>query len=241
MKSQYLQFVLKVIAITVLFILSSITSVRAETYQSHSSIYWAAKDFLKKQIKIQHGEEAEIKTSKLDSRLKLKKCSKYLQAYMPKGSRTTGRTTVGVKCTGKQNWSLNVPVTVSIFKNVLAASRQLQKDTMLTRNDMKSVKQDIADLPYGYYENMDRVIGMKLKRRVQSGDVITPSVVKKPRIVSRGQKITILAQSQGIVVRMMGEALEHGAAGERIRVVNLKSRKKLEGIVTTSGEVKVEI
>jgi len=38
-----------------------------------------------------------------------------------------------------------------------------------------------------------------------------------------------------------GKALDNGAIGDRIKVINIKSRKKLEGIITVAGEVKVDI
>jgi len=50
-----------------------------------------------------------------------------------------------------------------------------------------------------------------------------------------------MAQSGSMLVRMRGKALDHGAVGDRIKVLNIKSRKKLEGIITVTGEVKVDI
>ena len=160
---------------------------------------------------------------------------------MPKGSRKTGKTTVGVKCTGSKPWSLHVPVTISIYKKVLVAARQLQKNDVLAASDMKLVKYDLANLPFGYFEDIDNTVGMKLKRRAGSGVVLTPAMLVKPKIVSRGQKVTIMAQSGNMVVRMMGKALNNGAVGERIKVMNIKSGQKLEGVITPSGEVEVKI
>lgn len=224
-----------------LYTLLSLHVAKAETYQSHASIYWAAKNFIQKRVTSQENHKPEIKAGKLDSRLKLTKCNKRLHAFLPKGSRETGKTTVGVKCTGTKPWSLHVPVTVSIYKNVLVSTRQLQKNTVLTASDIKFARHDLTDLPYGFFEDKNSSIGMKLKRRVLAGAVLTPAILKKPQIVSRGQNITLLAQSGRMVVRMLGKALDNGAAGERIKVMNIKSRKKLEGVITPSGDVEVDI
>ena len=152
-----------------------------------------------------------------------------------------GKTTVGVKCSGKKPWSLHVPATISIYKNILVAARQLQKGSELTAADVKLKKHDLADVPYGYFEDLKDGIGMKLKRRVLADSVLTPAMLKKQQVISRGQSVTIIAQSGSMVVRMAGKALGNGAVGERIKVMNIKSRKKLEGTVTSSGEVEVEI
>ena len=215
--------------------------VAAASYQDHKSIYKAARIFLRDHVALQHGQRPQIKVGKLDSRLKLKKCSTKLRAFMPRGSREIGKTTVGVKCTGKKAWSLHVPVTISVYGKVLVASHQLQKGSVLTAADLKLAKNNLANLTYGYYENPKNGIGMKLKRRVSAGTVLTPAMLKKPRIITRGQKVTIMAQSGSMLVRMKGKALDNGAIGDRIKVINIKSRKKLEGIITLAGEVKVDI
>jgi len=221
-----------------LFLLSPITYA---AYQSHNSIYKIAKTYVSEKVSTQHGNQTTVTVGKLDSRLKLKKCSKRLQAFLPKGSRKVGKTTVGVKCKGSKPWSLHVPVTISVFGDVLVAKRQLKKGSVLTHSDFKVKKYNLSELPHGYIEHITSGAGMKLKRRVMAGAVITPSMLKKPRIVSRGQKVTIVAKIGNMHVRMEGKALAHGAAGERIRVMNIKSRKKLEGVITSKGEVKVDI
>jgi flagella basal body P-ring formation protein FlgA len=213
----------------------------ADSYQSHKSIYQAARSFMRNHVATQRGQRPVVKIGKLDSRLKLKKCSRKLQAFLPKGSRDMGKTTVGVKCTGSKPWSLHVPLSVSIYGKVLVASRQLQKDSILTVSDIKLAKYDLANLSYGYFEALDSGIGKKLKRRVSAGAVLTPAMLKKPRVITRGQKVTIMAQSGSMQVRMKGKALNHGSIGDRIKVMNIKSRKKLEGVITSSGEVKVDI
>lgn len=237
-KSSRLKFFVYMLA---LYTLAYIPVTVAETWQTHGSILWAVKNFARKNLVTQQNQDAEITTGKLDSRLKLRKCDKYLQAYLPKGSRETGKTTIGVKCAGSTPWSLHVPVTISVYRNILVANRQLQKDAILAVSDLKLEKHDLADMPYGYLEDKDSVTGMKLKRRVMAGAVLTPAMLKKPRIVSRGQNITILAQSGRMAVRMAGKALENGAAGDRIKVKNIKSGKKLEGVISDAGEVEVDI
>jgi flagella basal body P-ring formation protein FlgA len=213
----------------------------AESFQSHQSIYQAVESFIQTSYSSQHSQKPEINVGKLDSRLKLKKCSKHLQAFSPKGSRELGNTTVGVKCSDKKPWSLHVPVKISIYKDVLVATRVLQKNTVLTEDDIKLAKHDTATLSYGYFEDLKSEIGMKLKRQILAGTVLTPAMLKRPQVITRGQKVTITALSGRMEVRMMGKALDNGAPGERIKVMNLKSRQKLEGVVTATGEVEVGI
>lgn len=213
----------------------------AETYQSHNSIYQTARDFIRDYATSQHSQRPEITAGKLDSRLKLKNCSNALQGFLPKGSRVIGKTTVGVRCNGSKPWSLHVPVSISVYKNVLVAARGLSKGDILTNADIKLRKHNLASLSYGYFEKKSNGLGMALKRRAAAGTVLTPAMLKKPQIISRGQKVAIIAQSGKMKVRMMGKAMSNGSMGDRIKVLNLKSGQKIEGIVRSSSEVKVEI
>ena len=236
-----IQLKLKYFLIISSLVCIDISSASAESFQSHKSIYQEAKNFARSQVKSQHRQSLEITTGKLDSRLKLIKCNKKLRAFSPKGSSEIGKTTIGVKCAGTKPWSLHVPITISVYKNVLAAARTLQKGDILTEADLKLVKQDIGILSYGYYEGIASGVGMKIKRRALSGAVLTPSMLKKPRVITRGQKVAILVDTGRMRVRMMGKALSNGAIGDRIKVMNLKSREKVEGVITSSNEVKVDI
>ena len=160
---------------------------------------------------------------------------------MPEGSRELGKLTVGVSCEDEKPWSLYVPVTISIYKQVVVAARTLMRGTRITENDVRLARYDLADLNRGYFEDTSVNLGMELKRRLSAGDPLTPAMVERPRIIERGQLVNIMAVAGGMVVRTSGKALESGAVGERIGVLNVSSEQKLEGVVTENGEIRVDI
>ncbi len=233
---------INLLLLLMLVMLMSVPGARAASqHQSHDSIYWAAKSFLKQQL-IQNGTEgASVNTGKLDSRLKLVRCDRNLSTFMPKGSRLMGKTTVGVKCEGKRPWSLNLPVTIEINRPVLVTTRHLTRGDIITADDVRLANRNLAKLPHGYVDNMESALGRVVKRRVMENKALTPSMIKKPQLVKRGQRVTILAVSGRMQVRMAGKALANGAAGDRIQVQNVSSSRKLEGIITSSGEIRVDI
>lgn len=222
-------------------IASLATNAAAAGYQSHKSIHNVARQFMLDHVKSAYGQKPEIKSGNLDSRLKLKQCAKPLEASLPEGSRGIGKITVAVKCKDSKPWSLHVPVSVSLFKYVLVAKETLPRGKLLVKSDLKRAKYDLARLQSGYINKFENSVGMKLKRNLIVGAALTPNMIEKPRVITRGQRVTILAQTGGMQIRTRGKALAHGAAGERIGVVNIKSKLKLEGVVTASGEVKVDI
>lgn len=177
----------------------------------------------------------------MDPRLRLAQCSLPLDVFLPDGSRDLGRFTVGVRCTDSKPWSLHVPVTVTIYKEVMVTSQPLQRGKILTDSDFRQVKYDVSKLPAGYIEDKAYGIGMELRRRLSGGEPITVNMMRKPKIVKRGQQVSIIAVAGNMEVRMTGKALAHGAVGERIRVLNLKSKKKIEGTVTPSGDIRIDM
>jgi len=225
----------------VLLLCMYITNTQAAGYQSHDSILSAARQFMMEQTEAVYNQHADIKNGQLDSRLKLNQCSSPLEVYLPEGSRDLGRLTVGVKCTDSKPWSLHVPVTVTVYKDVIVTAKSLSRGELLMESDFKRVKYDMSKLPTGYIEDPANGVGMELKRRLSTGVPLTTTMLRKPIIIKRGQQVSILASAGGLEVRMSGKALAHGAVGDRIRVLNVKSKKKLEGIVTPSGDIKVDI
>lgn len=216
-------------------------SATAADFQTHASIYDTASRFMLDHVASRYELNTEIKPGTLDSRLTLRQCTKPLEASLPTGSRGIGKITVAVKCTDHKPWSLHVPITVSLYQDILVAKESLPRGKLLEKDDLKRSRYDLARLTNGYISQFDDSVGMKLKRPLTAGAALTPGMLEKPVLVQRGQRVTILAQSGGMVVRTSGKALAHGAAGERIGIINIKSRLKLEGVVTASGEVEVDI
>jgi len=213
----------------------------AEDYQSHDSIHDTARHFLLAQDPALQSDTARLIRGKLDSRLRLRQCSTPLEGFLPAGGRTLGKITVGVRCTDSKPWSLFVPIQVSVFRDVVVAAELLARGSDLTSADVRIASVDLAELPHGYITDISDATGQILKRRLLPGAALTPAMLELPNIIKRGQRVTILVRTGRMEVRMAGKALDHGAVGKRIGVINLSSKQKLEGVVNASGEVMVQI
>lgn len=84
------------------------------------------------------------------------------------------------------------------------------------------------------------IIGMTPRRMVFAGKPVGNNDLQAPQIVSRGEAITMIFQSGGLKLTAQGRALEDGAKGDVIRVVNNSSKKSLDAIVTAENEVQVQ-
>jgi len=90
-----------------------------------------------------------------------------------------------------------------------------------------------------YYRKPDNVIGMVLSRNISAGKVITPRLIQMPKLIKRGESVTLLAKTPYLAVRMKGKAMEDGTMGQLIKVRNISSNRVVEGIVAKASIVEV--
>ncbi len=184
---------------------------------------------------------AQVRVGALDRRLRLSRCGKPLETFSPPGRQNPARRTVGVRCTAPSPWTIFVPVEVRLPKQVLVATRSLAKGTILTADDLKTEQRDVARMTRGYLSSLQAAEGKRLKRPVTANRALSPDMVETPDAIVRGARVTIVASSGGLQVRMAGEALSAGAKGERIRVKNSHSKREIEATVLGPGLVGVTL
>ncbi len=229
----------KILALTAAFLW--LNQAAASPTQSHESIHEAARGFLAERY-ARSDADLEIEVDRLDRRLRLSHCDRGIEAFAAPSSRGNGgRVTVGVRCDGSQPWSIYLPARVSLYRRVVVASREIPRGDLVRSADLRLERRDVARLKRGYFLSPDDVLGQQAKRRVGSGRVLVPGQVKKPLAVTRGSRISIVAQIGGIEARMPGTALENGHRGERIRIENLATEKELEARIVSAGVVRVDI
>lgn len=212
-------------------------------HEPHATILDAATSLMAAEARQAHGPhfEIEVQPGRLDPRLRLRSCEDGLEAFMAPGSRTAGNSTVGVRCLGPVTWTLYVPVEIKVHGQVLVLAQPLPRGTQLQASHLRLERHDVGSLSTGYLADLGEARDMILRRALQAGTVLTPQMVEPPRLVQRGQRVTLLAEGASVAVRVEGEALGDGARGERVRVRNLSSQNVVEGLVLSHGVVGVSM
>ncbi|HMM78338.1 MAG TPA: flagellar basal body P-ring formation chaperone FlgA [Gammaproteobacteria bacterium] len=210
---------------------------RAEI-QALDDIRGAARDFLLAEA---GGREAgvEVEVGRLDARLKLQRCSLPLTPFMPPGGRTSGHTSVGVRCEGDMPWTLFVPALVRRAQDLVVAARPIARGTILSAADVTTVTKLLPNAPAGMLESPEVALGRIAMRDIAAGTALNANQLKAPQIVRRGQAVTLSLASGPVAVRVAGTALKDGTLGERIPVRNANSKRVVEGVVLADGLVEV--
>lgn len=211
-----------------------------ETIQDLDAIAESARTFLQQRIASDGVSAPQVSINRLDNRLRLTPCSAPLEAFLPQSNgRLQGRVTVGVRCVEPKPWTLYVQAQLQLLAPVVVSRRPLNRGTQIAVDDLIVREQDIAQLNSGYFSAVDELIGMELTRSLQGGMVLNPAMLQRPRLIARGDRVSIEVRSSQLQVRMAGQALADGAAGERIQVRNLSSKRVVEGEVVAPGVVHV--
>ncbi len=213
----------------------------ATAWQDRAAIRTTAESYLQAVVRAQHEGRTRIRLGQLDPRLRLKACHVPLESFTPPGSRMLGNTTVGVRCPETGGWSIYVSARIDVFGPVLVARQPLVRGTVAQASDFERVERNLANLPYGYYTDPEAVIGMIAKRPISIAAVVTPQMLQAPKLVRRGDRVVVIAESGSLKIRSSGKALGDGKSGDLIRVEAAGSRRIVDGIVVSRGVVKVTL
>jgi flagella basal body P-ring formation protein FlgA len=207
-------------------------------FESPARLMLTAKQYI--HARYAHKYDVSVDFGYLDSRLHLAQCQQPLEAFFPPGLSNLIATSVGIRC-GQPNWQVYIPVNIHAYTMVLTASRPLARNTVLAANDLKLRKREISQYRSGVFADKQELVGMVLKRPLAEGSVVTPREVAPKQLVRRGEPVIIMAQSNGMMVRVQGKALMDGHHGEMIRVRNTRSGRKLVAEVIGTSTVMVKM
>jgi flagella basal body P-ring formation protein FlgA len=101
---------------------------------------------------------------------------------------------------------------------------------------MRRPKSESAGNAIGAHKD---AVGMVTRRALRTGQVLRQSDLTKQELVARNDNVTITYEVPGIVLTMGGKALEAGAQGDAISVMNMQSRRQIQAIVAGPGHVVV--
>jgi len=210
-----------------------------KTHHLHTDITQTAKQFLSQNIDTTQYSRIDIEMGKLDYRLKLAHCNSPLETSLAAGSKFSGKTTVHVKCNSAEKWTVYINANIHLYKHVIHSAEPLEKGHILSKDDLISSEVNLNRVRYGYFTNIDSLLGKQLKRRLTQNKVIRVNYVKAQTLVKRGEIVNIVAENTGYSVKMSGKAMSNGAKGDRVQVKNLSSKRIIEGTVIKTGIVSI--
>jgi flagella basal body P-ring formation protein FlgA len=85
----------------------------------------------------------------------------------------------------------------------------------------------------------NEVIGLSARRPVRLGAALRVADLMKPELVQRNETVTLQYQAPGILLTLRGKALDAGAEGDTVSVLNEQSKRTVQGVVSGPGRVTI--
>lgn len=84
-----------------------------------------------------------------------------------------------------------------------------------------------------------RASGLEAVRRLAAGAIVRSGDVMTPRLVRRGEPVTLTVRTGALTITAQGRALADGRRGDIVRVVTTGTNRTLEGAVDGPGAVRI--
>lgn len=181
-----------------------------------------------------YGGDVRIETGPLDT-IKLTACTS-LQTYTPPGTRSIGRTHVGVRCLAPSPWNILVPVRIAVIGDYLTARRALVARQILSADDLASNRGDLAQLPKGTLTDPQDAIGKVLRNSLPAGQPLRADQLIARPVIRQGQQVKVMVRGDGYAARSEGKALNNAAPGEVARI-RMPSGRVINGTTQADGSV----
>jgi flagella basal body P-ring formation protein FlgA len=174
------------------------------------------------------GTEAE---ATLDPALRLPRCQEALSA------RVNGSHSVEVSCPQAAGWRLFVPVRVRRSQTVLVLSRGIGAGQPITADAFVAEIRDASRIVGAAIADPAQAVGQVARRTLSAGTVLSTGDLVAPRLIRRGDNVSLVSRRGGLEVRMVGKALGDAGENERVMVESLSSRRVIQGVVGAGGDI----
>jgi flagella basal body P-ring formation protein FlgA len=82
-------------------------------------------------------------------------------------------------------------------------------------------------------------VGLAARVALRNGQALRADDLIKPQVVQRNEAVTITYEVPGIMLTVRGKALEAGAVGDVVGVLNIQSNRTVQATVLAPGRVSI--
>ena len=121
----------------------------------------------------------------------------------------------------------------------LVPTRAIAQGELVRASDLVPARRPKSEAAPNVIHEAEQAVGMVAKHALRAGQAVRQSDLAKQEVVARNGSVTISYEVPGVTVSIRGQALEPGAQGDLINVLNVQSKKTLQATVTGPGRVSV--
>ena len=120
---------------------------------------------------------------------------------------------------------------------VVTLARAVEHGEVLKHADVLIERRPRGEIGRDMITNADLAVGLAVRAAMQPGRPLRFADLMKPELVHHNETVTLTYQLPGIRLTVRGKAVEGGAEGDTIGVLNEESRRTVQGVVVGPGRV----
>jgi flagellar basal body P-ring formation protein FlgA len=145
----------------------------------------------------------------------------------------------GVAAGNAKRAPLRYTGTVVETTDALVLTRALGRNDVIRASDVAIERKPKAEVRGNVAVAMKDAVGLAVRRPLQAGELIRAADLAKPDLIQRNDMVTIVYQAPGLLLTLRGKAADAGAMGDTISVLNIQSKRTVQGTITGPGQVTI--
>ena len=125
---------------------------------------------------------------------------------------------------------------VSVMADIVVPTRTIRAKEIIAATDLETKDQQVP----GAVTDPNQLIGQEARVALYPGRPIRQGDTGPPALVDRNDLVVLVFDRSPLSITAEGRALGRGAAGDRIRVMNLSSRTTVTGLIRSDGQIEVK-
>jgi flagella basal body P-ring formation protein FlgA len=134
---------------------------------------------------------------------------------------------------------LSVSTHIEVWSDVYVTAKPLGRNQPIRPSDIKVKRMNLSRTPSNAVLHKDQILGKRTKRAIAINAILTTSQIEMPPVIRKGDVVQLIAEGPLLKVTTRGVAKEKGGIGERIRVVNLNSKRIVHAQIVNHSTVRV--
>jgi flagellar basal body P-ring formation protein FlgA len=153
----------------------------------------------------------------------------------------SGRFEIAFEVPGSAILKKPLRFTGSIVETVEVAvtTRALAAGAIIKDSDLAVERRPKAKIGGEVLGSAHDAIGLAARSGIRAGAPLRRTDLMKPQMVHRDENVTLVYEVPGILLTTRGKALEAGAEGDVINVLNVQSKRTVQGTVTGPNRVNI--
>jgi flagella basal body P-ring formation protein FlgA len=122
---------------------------------------------------------------------------------------------------------------------VIALAQPLRRGDILRQEDIDTIRLPRSKVPAGAIADASEIVGKEARGNLRAAAPLSRKDFQQPVLIRKGEKITVTFEMTGMKLSSRAQAMDDGAKGDVIDVMNLTSRRIVPATITSRGHVRV--